>query len=173
MEKGMRQALACFEQSTSAEAATYNDPVAGCDPQVCDPMEPAGAMTRGQCLGTDETASLDTTPKQCWLYHCARDEVALAQGAGCGCAPSMEGPPANQAVRDFCAQARCTDEAGRPAAAAELSGGSCGCAPGSPPPGTDIRLESLSMPSSLLNANPAVRGLIETGQLFDFGRPPQ
>lgn len=172
MENGIRQALACFERIAEPSAPTYRDPIGDCDPEVCDPMEPTGDATLGQCLASDLSTSLDA-PKQCWLYRCSRDEVVLAQGAGCACAPSAEIGPGTDPVREFCALALCTGDAGRVAGPAHLSGGSCGCdvIGGSVTSRTEITLNSLTVPGSILNVNPAARDL-DTAKLFQFGPVP-
>ncbi len=164
MSDQMGQTLAC---SARAIAGSERDPVAtrpgGCDPAVCDPVEPTGrGPATGACLASLTNDTTITRTRQCWAVECSRGRTATTNnccgadgGTNVGGLPGADAGPAT-----MCSQIRCS-EGSFPTPGAH----GCECresttAPGGGQPGTPRASYAFAMraPPALLDVNTRPRG---------------
>jgi hypothetical protein len=143
--------------------------VGGCDPTVCDPVEPTGpGPATARCLATMGPDTTLVTGRQCWAVDCARQRTPTTQG----CCGQTAGPGRETGVgapgSSMCASIRCSDDSVPTPGAFGCECRERGGTPtggGTPrPPGSF----DLSRPSAFLDTNTRSRG--ETG--LRPGGPP-
>lgn len=127
MSDSARKTMECMKQAM--DDGTARDPMrtlaGGCNPQVCDPIEPEGNGKDGRdgCFEGGNATPLDTAlSRLCWAVDCARDLETYQDTAGrCGCRPAIQGGGTGGGMPNLCEQIRCAEGSPR------MVKGTCTC----------------------------------------------
>jgi len=171
MADQMGRAMKCAARTLNpGERDPLRTSVGGCNPTVCDPVDPTGpGPTTSRCLATMAPDTTVVTDRQCWAVDCARQRTPTTQG----CCGRTAGPAGRETGigapgASMCASTRCSDDS---VPTAGPFGCECRERGGTPTGGFTPRPPGsfdLSSPSAFLDTNKRSRG--ETGLRPD-GRP--
>jgi hypothetical protein len=171
MADQMGRAMACAARTLNpGERDPLRTSVGGCNPTVCDPVDPTGpGPATARCLATMAPDTTVATDRQCWAVDCARQRTPTTQG----CCGRTAGPAGRETGigapgASMCASTRCSDDS---VPTAGPFGCECRERGGTPTGGFTPRPPGsfdLSRPSAFLDTNKRSRG--ETGLRPD-GRP--
>jgi len=171
MADQMGRAMACAARALNpAERDPMRTSSGGCNPTVCDPVDPTGSgPATARCLATMAPETAVVTDRQCWAVDCARQHAATTQGC-CGrtVAPGREAGVGSPGAA-MCASILCSEDS---VPTAGPFGCECRQRGGTPTGGFTPRPPGsfdLSRPSAFLDTNTRSRG--ETG--LRPGGPPE
>lgn len=166
MEDQMGKTLTCVGR---ALAGNERDPhatrVGGCNPTVCDPVEPTGrGPATGKCLAALAGGPTITRTRQCWAVECAGGRMSTANNCcgATGTGGTLGAPAGDTGPASMCSATRCT-EGSFPTPGQfgcecrESTGALGGVTPGVGPP-TPRGSFTLVAPSEFLNTNSRPRG---------------